>query len=36
MSGNISANENMLVLTADAEDAGCRLDSFIGYNTDEL
>lgn len=36
MSGNTSASENILLLTADAEDAGCRLDAFIGYNTDEL
>ena len=30
------STDNTIVLTAAAEDAGCRLDAFIGYNTDEL
>lgn len=28
--------ENVLTVTASADDAGSRLDAFIGYNTDEL
>ena len=30
------ADESLLTVTASAEDAGTRLDAFIGYNTDEL
>ena len=29
-------SEYILTVTASAEDAGSRLDAFIGYNTDEL
>ena len=29
-------SEYRLTVTASAEDAGTRLDAFIGYNTDEL
>ena len=36
MSQNNPSTDNIIVLTAESEDAGCRLDAFIGYNTDEL
>lgn len=36
MSTNLPDSENILVLTAEQEDAGSRLDAFIGCNTDEL